>query len=140
MAIKVPPIGQVTTLWQHRASAAINEYKSGVQGAGQAWQSAVDESEDDWQNGVNMAAGNRAYSRGVGGKAALYVDKAVNLGATRYSSGIGAATGAYTTGMGKVLGIISGVNLPARVAVGGNNARSAAVADRLHQAKIQGEL
>lgn len=138
--IKVPPIGTVTTKWQQRAAAATNEYRTGVQGAGQDWQTGVDNAEDDWVAGVNSAAGAHAYKNNVGGKAGHYVDKAVNLGAGRYGPGVQAATGAFTTGMGKVLGVISGITLPGRGPTGSNGGRATMVADILHQAKMQGQL
>jgi len=140
MAIKVPPIGQVTTLWQSRSAAATNEYKNGVQSAGADWQAGVDNAEGNWVSGVNQAAGNGAYKNGVTGKSSKYVDKAVNLGASRYTAGVQAATTAYQTGMGKVLQVISGINLPARGPVGSNQARASVVSDQLHQAKQQGQI
>jgi len=140
MAIKVPPIGTVTTLWQTRAVAAVNEYKVNVGTAGQTWQTAVDNAEDEWSMGVNQAVSTHAYPRGTQGKAALYTDKAVNIGGVRYGPGIQAATNAYSTGMGKVLNVIANVTLPPRMAAGSNMARSAAVADALHQAKLAGQV
>lgn len=140
MAIKVPPIGTVTSLWQSRSVGATNEYKSGIQGAGQTWQSAVDEAQDNWSAGVSIAAGANAYQRGVSGKASTYVDKAMNIGASRFGPGVQAATNAYQQGMGKVLAVIGAVNLPARNATGSNGARSTAVSDALHQAKLAGQV
>ncbi len=140
MAIPVPQVGTVTTLWQQRSVAAVNEYRAGVQGAGQNWQQGVDGAEDNWVAGVNAAAANDSYQRGVSNKAAKYVDKAVNLGAGRYGPGVQAATNAYQSGMGKVLSEISAITLPPRMPAGSNAARSAAVADALHQAKIAGRL
>lgn len=138
--IKVPPIGQVTSLWQTRSVAATTEYRNGVQGAGQDWQTAVDNAEDEWQQGVANAAGAHAYRNNVAGKAGIYVDKAVNVGATRFGPGVQAATGKYTSGMGKVLGEIANITLPARMATGSNGGRSQAVSDALHQAKLAGRL
>lgn len=138
--IKVPPIGVVTTLWQSRSVAATAEYRAGVQGAGQDWQTGVDNGEDDWMNGVAAAAGAHAYRNNVAGKAGHYVDRAVNVGAGRFGPGVQSATAAFTAGMGKVLGEISGINLPPRMATGSNGARSQAVADALHQAKLAGRL
>lgn len=140
MSIPVPPIGQVTALWQQRSQAATTEYKNGVSGAGSAWQQGVDNASDNWQMGVAQAAGNGAYGKGVTGKASIYVDKAVNVGAGRYSSGVAAGGNAYNSGMGKVLAVIAQVNLPPRNVAGSNGARSDAVAAALHQAKIQGQI
>jgi len=140
MAIPVPPIGSVTTLWQNRSVAAVQQYKDSIQQSGSRWQTAVDSSEDDWQNGVNVAASNGAYGRGVQGKASLYVDRAVSLGGNRYPTGIQAATTSYTAKMGKVLGIIANVTLPPRGPVGSNLSRVSAVTDLLHQAKISGQI
>lgn len=140
MAIKVPPIGTVTTLWQTRSQAAVAEYKAGVQTAGQEWQAGVDNAADNWATGVAQAAGNGSYSKGVSNKASMYVDKAVNVGSTRYSSGVAAGGNAYNQGMGKVLAVIAGVTLPPRNVAGSNGARSDAVSAALHQAKISGQV
>lgn len=140
MAIKVPPIGQVTTLWQSRSVAAVNEYKNGVQQAGADWQTGVDGAEDNWVAGVNSAAGAHSYRSGVAGKSTAYVDRAVNLGASRFGPGVQAATSAYTQNMGKVLQVIAGVNLPPRMATGSNEGRSSAVSNALHQAKMSGQI
>lgn len=140
MAISVPPIAQVTQKWVQRAGQASGDYKNGVQAAGSAWQSGVDGAEDNWAAGVNAANASNAYSRGVQGKAAVYVDKAVNMGSSRYASGVTAASGAYNSGMGKVLGVIANITLPPRMPVGSNQARSTAVSDQLHQAKLSGQI
>lgn len=140
MAIPVPPIGEVTTLWQNRSVAAVQQYKDRIAQAGSRWQAGADQAEDEWQSGVNMAASVGAYGRGVAGKAALYVDRAVNLGSQRYPTGVQAATTTYNTRMGKVLGIIANVTLPPRGPVGSNLSRVSAVTDALHQAKLSGSL
>jgi hypothetical protein len=140
VAIKVPPIGTVVALWQSRSAQAVTEYKNGIQGAGGTWQAAVDDAEDNWSAGVNMAAGAHSFSRGVQGKAALYVTKAVEIGATRYGPGINAAGPQYNTGMGKVLAVIANITLPPRMPAGSNQGRSSAVSDALHQAKISGQI
>lgn len=140
MAIPVPPIGVVTTLWQSRTVAAVPEYRTNVGQAGQKWQSGVDTAEDEWSMGVNNAVASHAYPRGVQGKAALYTDRAVNIGAGRLGPGVQAATNAYTSGMGKVLAVIANVTLPPRMAAGSNMGRSQVVADALHQAKLAGQL
>lgn len=138
--IKVPPIGTVTTLWQTRSVAAVNEYRNGVQGAGQDWQTAVDGAEDNWSAGVAQAAGAHSYQHGVQGKAGTYVDRAVNVGAGRFGPGIQAATNAYQAGMGKVLGVIANITLPPRQATGSNQGRANIVSDTLHQAKLAGQI
>jgi hypothetical protein len=140
MAIKVPPIGQVTSLWQTRSAGATQQYRDGVSNAGGSWQTAVDNAEDNWSQGVSAAAGAHAYRNGTQGKGGHYVDRAVNVGAGRFGPGVQAATQAYTSGMGKVLGVIAGVNLPPRNVTGSNQGRSSAVDDALHQAKLAGQI
>ena len=140
MAIKVKPIGQIVSLWTSRSVAAMPEYKSGVQSAGQDWQQGVDNAEDNWVQGVNTAAGNDSYSKGVAGKASKYVDRAVNLGSQRYGSGVQAAANAYQGQMTKVASEIAQIDLPPRMPAGSNSGRSTAISDRLHQAKVAGRF
>lgn len=138
--ITVKPIGTVVTLWQQRSVAAMPQYRDGVSGAGQKWQSSVDTAQANWAAGVGQAVAANSYDHGVAGKAGKYVDKSVNVGAGRFGPGVQAATAAFTAGMGKVLGVISGITLPARMAKGSNDARAAAVSAALHQAKLAGQL
>ena len=140
MAIKVPPIGVVTALWQSRSAGATQQYRDGVANAGGSWQTAVDGAEDNWSQGVSAAAGAHAFRNGVTGKGAHYVDRATNVGAGRFGPGVQAATGAYTSGMGKVLGVIANITMPPRMATGSNQGRVSAVDDALHQAKLQGQI
>lgn len=139
MALNVPSIGVVAPKWVQRAGAASGAYKDGVQGAGPAWQAGVDGAEPDWAAGVNAAAGAHAYSRGTNGKQSTYVDRAVNVGVSRYPSGIQSGQNKYTQNMGRVLAIEAGLNPPPRGAVGTNTARSDYVSTQLHQAKLSGQ-
>lgn len=140
MAIKVPSAATVTTKWQTRAVSASGDYKTGVSGAGSDWQAGVDGAENNWASGVGSAAANHSYSRGVAGKASTYVDMATNIGASRYGTGVQAATNKYNTAIGKVLGVISAISLPPRTATGTNGARVEAVDTALHQAKLNGTI
>ena len=139
MAINVKPIGVVVQRWTQGAQGAVQAYKDGVNGAGQRWQNGVDGAQGAWQAGVAAAAGAGAYAHGVGGKAAIYVQKSVDVGSGRYPGGITAGAGKYQSSEQKVLNIISGITLPGRGAVGTNSARSTTIQNDLHQAKLNGQ-
>lgn len=140
MAIQVPPVEQVVTKWSANAGRAGGDYGTGVQAAGPSWQAGVDSAEGNWNAGVNAAAGRKAYTTGTAGKSSLYVAMAMGIGQQRYPGGIQAGVGKFRIGIGKVLAIEAQVNLPARGPTGTNDARSTAVSQALHQAKMQGQL
>lgn len=140
MAIAVASATEVAAKWSSRTPNASADYKKGVEGAGGRWQAAVDQGEQAYSVGVNSAIANDLYTKGVSGKAGKYVTKASTVGVTRFGPGVQAAVTDFQTGIGKVLGVISGLTLPPRAGVGNNMGRAQMVADALHAAKLAGSL
>lgn len=139
MALTVKSLAVTTQKWQQNSGQAVTAYKDAVNQSGQKWQTGVDGAEGNWSAGVAAAAGNHAFTHGVNGKASVYVQRSIELGAVRYQPGITAGVPKYSQNMGKVLGIEAGLSLPPRGPVGSNMGRSQFVADALHQAKLQGQ-
>lgn len=140
MAIPVPSSTDVAAKWSTRTPNAAPDYKKGVEGAGGRWQSAVDDADQAYSVGVNLAVANDLFGKGVAGKSSKYVTKASTVGSTRFGPGVQAAVADFQTGIGKVLGVIGGLTLPPRAGVGNNMARAQMVADALHAAKLAGQL
>jgi len=113
MAIKVKDAATVAAKYKTRASAAAPDYKAGVQSAGADWEAGARAGEGNYEQGVQEAIGKKRYGRGIAAAgASKYVNNSVNLGASRYPSGIANAEAAYTQGIQPVLQRIAGLNLP----------------------------
>jgi hypothetical protein len=139
MALDVKSIAVTAQRWTAGGQGAVQSYKDGINRSGSKWQTAVDAAQPAWQAGVAAAAGANSFMHGVSGKAAVYVQKSVDIGSGRYPGGITGGLAKFTTNMGKVLAIIASETLPARGAVGTNSARSTQLANDLHQAKLNGQ-
>jgi len=113
MAIKVKDIGAVTQKYQTRAAAAAGDYKTGVQQAGQDWQSGALAGETNYEQGVQESIGKKRYGRGIQQAGAdKYVQNATTLGAARYPQGVQQAGPSFSKGMAPVLDRIRALNLP----------------------------
>ena len=132
--------GSYVTKYTTRASAAVQDYVNGVQGAtGQA--AAAAGAADKWQQAVATAAakasfvarlnaaGDQAWKNGVTQK-----------GQARYAPGVQAGGTKWSTGVGKYFAVLKGLSLPARGLRGSaQNAQiSAMVQSALHAAKAGG--
>jgi hypothetical protein len=122
-----------------RASAATNDYKTGVEAAGQDWQANTERSGDNYAAGVQQAIGDKRFERGVqAAGAAKFVTRASTLGAQRFPTGVGAAEADFAKGAAPYLDALKSMELPPRRPKGdpGNQARAQAVAMRLRAIKV----
>jgi hypothetical protein len=120
-----------------RAGGAQNDYKMGVQNAGQAWQDSTVAAEPVYAQATQDAIGRGAFGKGVtkaGG--AKFQDRASSLGANRYPSGIAAGKGAYVQNVQPYFDTLAGLQLPAKRVKGQNQERSNVVAQALHAKRI----
>lgn len=139
MAIRVKDVGSLAKKFVTRASAAAPDYTSGVQAAGQDWQTNTAASADNYAQGVQAAIGDGRFRKGVEqAGAAKFVQKAATLGAQRYPTGVGAAQEDWAKGAGPYLQTIAALNLPPRRPKGdpANAARSQAVSAALRAQKV----
>ncbi|MGH8908605.1 MAG: hypothetical protein ACRD0K_19425 [Egibacteraceae bacterium] len=137
-APNVPATGTVAAKWARRASSAGEEYKLGVTGAGNRWQSATKAAEGNYRTAVTAAAGAGRFGKGVdraGG--AKYEKGATEKGPARFSQGVAVAEQDYSSGVAPYLELIGRTDLPARQPTGseGNIGRVAAIARALRQLK-----
>lgn len=140
-AIKVKDTGAVAAKWKTRASAASQDYASGVAGAGSDWESGARLGESNYETAVVEAIGRKAFGKGIAAAgSAKYVDNATKLGAQRYPSGVGQAEAAYNKGVGPFLDVLKGLTLPPAGPRGSamNQDRANAVAKALRMKKVNG--
>lgn len=113
--VKTKPVEKVVSKWQSRASAAVEDYKFGIENPKQDWATAAAAAQAAWAQGVQQAAAEGRYAGGVK-KAGTekWKRKALEVGAARYSSGIAAAVQDYASAISEVLRVLEGISLPPR--------------------------
>lgn len=113
MAIQMRDLGTLATKFATRAGAASGDYKSGVEGAGQAWEQGATSGESNYEQGVQAAIGRKAFGKGIRSAGqAKYVKNAATLGPQRYTQGVGNAKDAWAQGFAPAAQVIAGLNLP----------------------------
>lgn len=134
--VKVKPIDKVVSKWQARASAAVEDYRFGIENPKVDWATATAAAQSTWAQAVQQAAAEGRFAGGVK-KAGTekWKRKAIEVGATRYASGIAAAVSDYATAMSEVLRTLEGISLPPRGPRGDprNYERVKIIGDTLHK-------
>ena len=137
MAIKMTSPQASREKWQRRVGGAQSDYQTGVSGAGSRYQEGVSNAGDSYAAGVQMAIGERRWESGTQGKGSKFAQKAAQVGASRWTQGVAAASGEYEAGMAKVNSALSGVTLMKKGPKGspGNLANVQVVVEALRAAR-----
>lgn len=136
--MQVKSADAVAKKWAARAGAAGGDYSNGVNTTTRDWAADTTAQAGAWAQGVQAAAANGSFARGVNAAGtAKWKAMASGKGAQRYPQGIAAAQPAYQTGIGPVLQVLQGINLPPRGPKGdlGNLQRVAVVTQALRKLK-----
>jgi len=141
MAIKVKDVATSSKKFTQRGAAAAADYQTGVQGAGQDWQTNTAGSAENYAAGVQEAIGRGAFAKGVakaGG--AKYAAKAGTIGARRFPEGVREAGPDFEAGVTPYLQTIAALTLPPRRPKGdpANFLRVQAVGEALRRRKLGG--
>lgn len=89
--MQVRPIAEGQEKFRTRAAAAREDYKRGVQGAGQRWLDGAAGSGEAWRAGTQEAMTAGRFERGVrAAGASKYQERASTLGPERFASGVAA--------------------------------------------------
>ncbi len=139
--VDIKPLADIAKKWSDVTPGRASFYEAGALVAGAKWAQNAAASEANQAAGVQAAIGRKAFSAGI--RAAgpeKYVRKIRDVGVSRFGPGAAAARPDFESGFAKSHGIISGLALRARGPKGdpGNYARSQAVGDALHKAKLTG--
>jgi len=135
MAIVVKDPASVTKKWQTNAGAASAFYASGVQNPRRDQTAAAVAAASTWASGVQMAAANNTFVKGLQRNPGKWQARAGSVGVQRYPGGITAGAPNYQTEITAVLNVISNITLTqARMPRGdpANWARSQQVGQALH--------
>jgi len=117
------------------------DYAAGVQNPKVDWKTATLAAEDSWVQGVQQAASERRFGKGVNRAGTdKWQRKAVELGAARWGPGVSAAKDDYEKNFAPYVAVIQGVQLPPRGPKGDprNIERVAKIAMALHAKKVSG--
>jgi len=137
--IKVKSAQASADKFKVHAGAATESYKGGVANAGADWQANTTSAASTYAQATTDAIGRGAFAKGVAkAGAAKYQDRASNLGANRYVSGINAGVAQYAAGIQPYLDTLSNLTLPPRHVKGQNQERANAVALALRAKKVGG--
>jgi len=89
--MQVRAIAESQDKFKTRAAAAREDYKRGVQGAGQRWLDGASNSGEAWRAGTQEAITTGRFERGVRAAGATkYQERASTLGPERFASGVAA--------------------------------------------------
>lgn len=89
--MQVRPIQDSQEKFKSRAAGAREDYKRGVQGAGQRWLDGAANSTEAWRAGTQEAIAQDRFSKGVrAAGSAKYQERAATLGPERFATGVAA--------------------------------------------------
>lgn len=117
------------------------DYEAGVKTPTKDWASNTEAAADNWADGVQKAAANKSFSKGVRkAGTAKWSRKVLEVGIGRWGAGVRAATSDYQSGFEPYQGVIAALALPPRYPKGDprNIDRVARLASALHQKKLTG--
>lgn len=141
MAIAVKDAASAAAKYVARAQAAGNDYTQGVQNAGPTWAAATKASADAWSAGVQQAAANGQFGKGINAASQnKYQTRASTVGPARFTQGVAGAKDTWATATQPFLNAIAAITLPPRQPKGSpaNYQRVQAVGDVLRAKKLQG--
>lgn len=138
-AIKLKSAQEIAEKWKQRAAAASGDYGKGISAPRKDWATETQAAQGAFEQGIQAAIGRKSFARGVAkAGTAKQQAKALAVGVQRYAPGVTAGAGDFATNVSPYLDTLGRISLPARGAKGdpGNLARVQAVADALHQQKV----
>lgn len=133
--VETKSIETVVEKWKRKVGAAQGDYANGVMNPKTDWATATKAAEDRYKQGVTKAASEGRFGKGVAKAGTEKWKKgATEKGPSRWAEGVNAAEDEYRSGMGEVLNVIQGTQLPPRGAAGDprNYERVKAIGQKLH--------
>jgi hypothetical protein len=139
--IAVKDVTASASKYAARASAAANDYKTGVMNSGQKWHDNTKASADNYAQGTQAAIANGMFAKGVDKSGPQrYTDRASTKGATAFPAGVNAGQGRWATNVQPYFQVLQSATLPPRGPKGDprNQQRSQMVSDLLRRKKVSG--
>lgn len=132
---------QIAQKWAEVTPQRRDEYESGVDNPRRSWQNSTKQAESRYESGVQDAISNKRFGKGVDKVSDQeWQQKTKEKGASRWGSGVRVAERDFEEGFKPYRDTIESVDLPPRKSAGSpeNIERVAAMANALHQRKVQG--
>jgi len=139
MPVKFPAPSQGGERWSRRASAAAQDYATGIAGAAGTWQPAAAAAAGSYATGVQEAIAGGRFQKGIAAAGdAKWQQASSTLGPSRFSQGVTARQPEYERGVTAIWQKAASVQLPARGPRGseGNYQRAVAMGKAMRQAKM----
>ena len=139
MAVKVKSAAEVAAKWAEQTPGRSQYYQVGVQGAGSDWEKNTLDAAQNFKAAVSAGNIDKLFTGGVKQAGAeKYRRKAVDVGVTRFATGIAAGKDDMLKGIEPFLATIASVTLPARAPRGSesNLARVRAISVALHLKRL----
>ncbi len=139
MAIRVKDLAGSAQRWTSRASGAATEYASEAAAAGERWASNTAGASQTYFQAVSASGIQDRFRRGVQrAGAAKYTRKIADVGQSRYTTGVQAATEDWRAGFEPFATTIAALTLPPRRPRGdpGNIERVRVVAQALNARRL----
>lgn len=115
MVVRVKDLGSSAQRWSSRATGAAGDYATEAAAAGDRWQTNTGAAAATYFQAVSSAGVQDRFRRGVQrAGAAKYTRKIADVGQSRYSTGVQAATDDWRSGFEPFAQTISGLTLPPR--------------------------
>ena len=136
----IRPVSEIAEKWARVTPGRASDYQAGIQNPKRDWAEATRAAEDAWIQGVQEAASQRRFGRGVARAGTeKWKRKALELGTSRWGPGVSAARDDYEKGFAPFAEVIARVSLPPRGPKGDpkNIERVRVIAQALHEAKIK---
>jgi len=113
--VEIGSSDEIAEKWSRNASQAGQDFEAGVSGVSTSDQQAATlEAVSDWETGVQNAISNGTFQRGVENPSADWQERTLELGGTRFTSGVQASRDAFTAGFEPFRQVIADTDLPAR--------------------------
>lgn len=133
--------GNFAEKWSRVTPQRAQDYEQGVQNPRRQWQEATENASDTWETGIQKAAQNNRFKKGVTKAGNQRWQEGVQeLGVRRFGEGVQAARDRYRQGFEPYAQTIEQTQLPPRFPTGDprNIERVSAIAQALRNKKVGG--
>ncbi len=135
--VKTKGVERTVSKWKNKVAGASGDYLEGVTNPKADWQAETQKAEASYEQGVQAAIARKSFGKGVGkAGTAKWQKGATEKGPSRWVAGVGMAEDEYRQGMGAVIQVIEGTQLPPRGPKGDpkNYDRTRILGQKLHEA------
>ena len=113
--VKTKGVDRTVNKWRTKVASAQGDYLDGVTNPKADWQTETSKAEASYEQGVTQAISRKSFGKGVAkAGTAKWQKGATEKGPARWVDGVSKAEDEYRQGMGEVIQVIEGTQLPPR--------------------------